>query len=305
MRRLQYLRTLASTSPPSSKFARNFLRICSSVSSPLTYSGWCLTEYTLLWKKMICSTRTWDCLTGSLCTSNHRLLWRHHRFCPVSWSTRRLCTFDLRSFPAKMQYIIVIVCLKNAYTALTLSANKNSVMLIDPLWSVSNLIALDIIDNQYTFGDEPNHLPTQHVRIEHFLHLVGVTLHASVGQSGAEFFQRQLFVTVIVHATEHPVRVQQSDTKMHSQTSPPTYRPIPKMPDAPRDKQSSRSFSTGLRMVPSSNMRRLLFINSDSPRDIELVGRCDICGGLHTIDDYQNNNIHWSKLQCACCECDL
>lgn len=107
-----------------------------------------------------------------------------------------------------MQYMKVIVCLKNAYTALTLSANKNSVMLIDPLWSVSNLIALDIIDNQYTFGDEPNHLPTQHVRIEHFLHLVGVTLHASVGQSGAEFFQRQLFVTVIVHATEHPVRVQ-------------------------------------------------------------------------------------------------
>lgn len=80
-----------------------------------------------------------------------------------------------------------------------------------------------------------------------------------------------------------------------------THRPIPKMPDAPRAKQSSRSFSTGWRIVPSSSMRRLLFINSDSPRDIELVGRWDICGGQHTLYmiKTQLTKLH-SAMRCDC-----
>lgn len=61
------------------------------------------------------------------------------------------------------------------------------------------------------------------------------------------------------------------------------YRPSPKIPEAPRAKHSSRIFSMGLLCLPSSRARRLLFINTDSPRLIELVGRCDICAEISIL----------------------
>lgn len=72
-------------------------------------------------------------------------------------------------------------------------------MLIDPLWSVSNLNKTNAIN--YSAGHIDHSYDNS--RFEHFLDFVRIQIDASVDEAGAEFLQRQLFVAIVVHASEH------------------------------------------------------------------------------------------------------